>query len=137
MVGISRSPKPTHCCFQRYLKPGALARLRDSKISAARSLRPKSPPPRPDSDHNSPPPVPSSDGDGVPCFSAKLYGPRSLTRKKLVAARSILLAGGLVPSDLGLEPANGGAADSISNSSSSSNGSLISVLNSEVVVAAH
>ncbi|CAI0437236.1 unnamed protein product [Linum tenue] len=125
MVGISRSPKPTHCCFQRYLKPGALARLRDSKISAARSLRPKSPPPPPprlpESEHHSPP---------VPCFFGKLYGPRSLTRKKLVAARSVLFAAGLAASDPVLEP-TGGVADS------NSNGSLISVLNSDVVVAAH
>ncbi|CAI0437237.1 unnamed protein product [Linum tenue] len=132
MVGISRSPKPTHCCFQRYLKPGALARLRDSKISAARSLRPKSPPPPPprlpESEHHSPPSVPSS--DGVPCFFGKLYGPRSLTRKKLVAARSVLFAAGLAASDPVLEP-TGGVADS------NSNGSLISVLNSDVVVAAH
>ncbi|CAL1384607.1 unnamed protein product [Linum trigynum] len=133
MVGISRSPKPSHCCFQRYLKPGALARLRDSKISAARSLRPKSPPPRlPESEHHSPPSVPSP--DGVPCFFGKLYGPRSLTRKKLVAARSVLFAAGLAASDPVPEPANG-AADNIS--SSSSNGSLISVLSSDVVVAAH
>lgn len=76
--------------FLKYLKPGALARLRDSKISA-RSLRVCSIP------QISPP---SSDGqppvnviDAFPCFSGRIYGPRCPQRKKLVAAKAVMLLG--------------------------------------------
>ncbi|CAN0904122.1 hypothetical protein LINGRAHAP2_LOCUS22911, partial [Linum grandiflorum] len=33
-----------HCCFHRYLQPGAVFRLRNSRIGTVRSLQPKSPP---------------------------------------------------------------------------------------------
>ncbi|CAN1147084.1 hypothetical protein LINPERPRIM_LOCUS5518 [Linum perenne] len=131
MVGISRSPKPTNCCFHRYLKPGALARLRDSKIGAARSLRPKSsPPPILDSDLQIPLQSPAT--DAIPCLFANLYGPQSLNRKKLSAPRSVLFAR-LPSSDLVLESTN--EADDTSRSNSS--GSLMGGLNSDVVVVAH
>ncbi|XP_021293343.1 uncharacterized protein LOC110423455 [Herrania umbratica] len=78
--------------FLKYLKPGALARLRDSRISA-RSHRISS------LFQISPSSPPSSGGqtfsasiDGFPCFAAtaRVYGPRCLQRKKLLAAKGML-----------------------------------------------
>ncbi|KAK3184371.1 hypothetical protein Dsin_031657 [Dipteronia sinensis] len=85
--------------FLKYLKPGALARLRDSKI-IARSQRVKSIP-QISSHRMSPPSSPpsSSDGqpqvnvpDGFPFFSGRVcgYGPRFPQRKKLVAAKAVM-----------------------------------------------
>ncbi|EEF29827.1 uncharacterized protein LOC8279848 [Ricinus communis] len=86
-------------CYYRYLKPGALAQLRNSKISARSHNKPISiislinhP-----VDESSPPPMTThhqiSVGDGeqvvVPCLVSKTYGPRCLKRKKLMAARSV------------------------------------------------
>ncbi|XVF85667.1 hypothetical protein PTKIN_Ptkin17bG0134700 [Pterospermum kingtungense] len=78
--------------FLKHLKPGALARLRDSRISA-RSHRSTSV-------FQISPPSPSSNGgqqlsaaaDGFPCFPASgtVYGPRCLQRKKLFAAKGML-----------------------------------------------
>ncbi|GAV66976.1 hypothetical protein CFOL_v3_10485 [Cephalotus follicularis] len=81
--------------YLKYLKPGALARLRDSRISARShrlnsllqiSLAHRSSPP------SSPP---SNDGqtlvnafDAFPCFAARVYGPRCPQRKKLLAAKA-------------------------------------------------
>ncbi|KAL5794082.1 hypothetical protein ACOSP7_002676 [Xanthoceras sorbifolium] len=85
--------------FLKYLKPGALARLRDSKISA-RSQRVKSnpqisthrmsPPSSPRSSTDAQPQVNVS--DDFPCFSGRVYGygPRCPQRKKLVAAKAVL-----------------------------------------------
>ncbi|GJM97673.1 hypothetical protein PR202_ga14615 [Eleusine coracana subsp. coracana] len=83
----------------RFLRPGALAWLRDSRI-VARSLRsaaaaaaaalPSSsslPPPR------SPAPASHGTADGVPCFllgAAAARGMRYPLRKKLAAARSVV-----------------------------------------------
>ncbi|KAJ0111731.1 hypothetical protein Patl1_02020 [Pistacia atlantica] len=84
--------------FLKYLKPGALARLRDSKISARshrvisipqispHRMSPMSPPPSSNDDH---PQV--SVTDAFPCFSGRMYGPRCPQRKKLVAAKAVLL----------------------------------------------
>ncbi|KAJ4730034.1 Peptidyl-prolyl cis-trans isomerase [Melia azedarach] len=93
---LHRQPLARSEPFLRYLKPGALARMRDSRISA-RSHRvcaiPQISPHRPPS----PSPPPSSDGqpqvnmnDGFPCFSGRMYGPRCPQRKKLVAAKAVL-----------------------------------------------
>ncbi|KAK9286028.1 hypothetical protein L1049_025231 [Liquidambar formosana] len=84
--------------FNRYLKPGALARLRDSRISARsfrfdshsqislyRSPSPSSPPSL--SPTNSQPQVAMI--DGFPCFAGRIYGPRCPQRKKLVATKSV------------------------------------------------
>lgn len=83
--------------FLKYLKPGALARLRDSKISA-RSHKVISIPQI--SPHRisltSPPPSSNDDQpqvsviDAFPCFSGRMYGPLCPQRKKLVAAKAIL-----------------------------------------------
>ncbi|OMO75500.1 hypothetical protein CCACVL1_16161 [Corchorus capsularis] len=79
--------------FLKYLKPGALARLRDSRISTARSHRISS------IVQISPSAPPSNDGqsysvtaDGIPCFlaTARVYGPRCIQRKKLIAGKGML-----------------------------------------------
>ncbi|KAI3786351.1 hypothetical protein L1987_39963 [Smallanthus sonchifolius] len=90
--------------YLRYLKPGALAQLRDSKINVRTHHRSSDsqiyPPRAVPSSHvaSSPSRSPNAaeatgaiaavDG-GSPCFSMRLYGPRCPQRKKLVAARSI------------------------------------------------
>ncbi|KAG4961094.1 hypothetical protein AAZX31_13G291000 [Glycine max] len=86
--------------FHKYLKPGALARIRDSRISARshrlNSLlrhqislhRPPSPSPLPDS--NQPQATATAADTGFPFFLARIYGPRCPQRKKLMAAKSIL-----------------------------------------------
>ncbi|XP_022727271.1 uncharacterized protein LOC111283121 [Durio zibethinus] len=78
--------------FLRYIKPGALARLRDSRISARThrassvfQISPSSPP------YNGVQPL-SATIDGFPCFAAtgRVYGARCLQRKKLFAAKGML-----------------------------------------------
>ncbi|KAJ0966167.1 hypothetical protein J5N97_027305 [Dioscorea zingiberensis] len=76
--------------FHRFLRPGALARIRDSRI-IARSQRsggggsltveilPLLPP--------SPPSPPLNQMDGPPCFAVRVYGPRFPQRKKLAASK--------------------------------------------------
>ncbi|KAE8724584.1 putative beta-1,3-galactosyltransferase 2-like [Hibiscus syriacus] len=75
---LARHSAPPSEPFLKYLKPGALARLRDSRISA-RSHRTTSLfqislsfPPSNDSQPSS-----AADMDGVPCFvpTARVYGP--------------------------------------------------------------
>ncbi|KAG5545560.1 hypothetical protein RHGRI_017907 [Rhododendron griersonianum] len=77
--------------YLRYLKPGALAQLRDFKISA-RSHRST------DYSHfqhqiplsRTPSPPSPSQIDGHHCFfSARVHGPRFPQRKRLVAARPV------------------------------------------------
>ncbi|TYH78538.1 hypothetical protein ES332_D04G232800v1 [Gossypium tomentosum] len=78
--------------FLKYLKPGALARLRDSRISA-RSHRPSP------VFQISLPDLPSNDVrsfsiavDSIPCFVAtrRAYGPKCLQRKKLSAGKGMI-----------------------------------------------
>lgn len=77
--------------FLKYLKPGALAQIRDSRISArshralsSTQIRSSSPP-------SSPSPQPSVAAmDAFPCFSGRVYGPRCPQRKKLVASKAVL-----------------------------------------------
>ncbi|GMN61736.1 hypothetical protein TIFTF001_030828 [Ficus carica] len=81
--------------FLKYLKPGALAQIRDSRISARshraialsqiRSSPPSSPP-------STPVQTPVGSTDGFPCFSGRVYGPRCPQRKKLVASKSVLFS---------------------------------------------
>ncbi|XP_027171990.1 uncharacterized protein LOC113771617 [Coffea eugenioides] len=80
--------------YLRYLKPGALAQLRDSRISARTHGVDSKPtqissPPRP----ATPPQIGPSDGPSSPCLSARIYGPRCPQRKKLVAAKGPLFVG--------------------------------------------
>ncbi|KAF7805796.1 rhomboid family member [Senna tora] len=90
--------RPDH--FHKYLKPGALARIRDSRISARShrlsslcqiSLHCASPPHSHDaqSQVNAP--------EGFPCFVGRIYGPRCPQRKKLVAAKSVFFIAAAPP----------------------------------------
>ncbi|WCJ32933.1 hypothetical protein M5689_014326 [Euphorbia peplus] len=103
----------------RYLKPGALAKLRNSKISA-RSRKPLSLPHRIDS------PVSSIDQissmDEIPCLQPKIYGPQFLQRKKLLASRSVFFI-------------NLASASTTPVLESASNDSLIALYNNDVLVA--
>jgi hypothetical protein len=81
--------------FLKYLKPGALAQIRDSRISNSRSHRinwisqiRSTPPLSPNSDSGLPQITVAA--DGFPCFSGRIYGPRCPQRKKLVAAKSVM-----------------------------------------------
>uniref|UniRef100_A0A0E0HUL2 Uncharacterized protein n=1 Tax=Oryza nivara TaxID=4536 RepID=A0A0E0HUL2_ORYNI len=85
----------------RFLRPGALARLRDSKV-IARSLRSAAAaaavavlasPPANTLPPSSPPPTAAAaagDGAGVPHFLGAVRGPRYPLRKKLAAARTVV-----------------------------------------------
>lgn len=102
--------------FYRYLKPGALAQLRDSKISSLTRLSVH----QFDSIPTTPQQISSIlDLEQVPCFlMSKIRGPAcSLKGKRLVAARSVFL--------LNLDPSNSPVLDP--SSSNNDNGSLISV----------
>ncbi|PKA46710.1 hypothetical protein AXF42_Ash019693 [Apostasia shenzhenica] len=85
--------------LQRFLRPGALARLRDSKISA-RSPRSKLrtaqiPAVRfssPASPSDGPPPVDGFEGQLIQFFASRPCGPRLLQRKKLAAAKYVFFA---------------------------------------------
>ncbi|XP_058755877.1 uncharacterized protein LOC131629093 [Vicia villosa] len=99
----TRPTLPHH--FHKFLKPGALARIRDSKITA-RSHRlnslsqisiyrpPSSPPPPSSTDQ----PQPNS-SEGFPFFASAIYGPRCPQRKKLVAAKSVFFVPGSPAAD--------------------------------------
>ncbi|XP_030927171.1 uncharacterized protein LOC115953577 isoform X2 [Quercus lobata] len=91
--------EPFH--FHKYLKPGALAQIRDSRITAHRlnslyllsssssiSIHRTSSPPSSNAAAQQTPV--SAFTDGIPCFSGRIYGPRCPQRKKLVAAKSVL-----------------------------------------------
>ncbi|XP_048434643.1 uncharacterized protein LOC125474708 [Pyrus x bretschneideri] len=86
----NRSPEP----FLKYLKPGALAQIRDSRISRARSHQLNwlsqvrvSPPLSPVSDAG----LPMVNAmEGFPCFSGRIFGPRCPQRKKLAATKSVM-----------------------------------------------
>ncbi|KAG2389855.1 hypothetical protein LR48_Vigan07g218600 [Vigna angularis] len=89
------SPRRSPRLFHKYLKPGALAKIRDSKIKARNSHRaakislyeallitPTSPSsPTQDDDHS------LNQENGVPCFTSpvNLTSPSCLRRKKLFA----------------------------------------------------
>ena len=89
---LARHPVTRSEPFLKYLKPGALARLRDSRISARSHLI--------SSVFQISPSFPPSNGgqpfseaiDGFPYFLAtdRVYGPRCLQRKKLFAAKGML-----------------------------------------------
>ncbi|KAK9155706.1 hypothetical protein Sjap_003186 [Stephania japonica] len=87
--------------YLKYLRPGALAQIRDSKISA-RSHSTRAPPPKillyrpPSSPSNNGPnngapqiaQISVVDLEGFPCFASRGFAPRCPQRKKLVAAKS-------------------------------------------------
>ncbi|KAJ4757788.1 hypothetical protein LUZ62_022823 [Rhynchospora pubera] len=90
----SAPSSPTDDRFLRFLKPGALARIRDSKI-IARSVRsvPLSrlaPPSSPSPDEQSV--APETTGRQPRFVFYRVSGPRYPSRKKLVASRSVYFA---------------------------------------------
>ncbi|KDP22712.1 hypothetical protein JCGZ_01814 [Jatropha curcas] len=114
---------PTTEPYLKFLKPGALAQLRDSRISARSHSVTSIPLLR-----SSPPSSPSSNTlqsqtntmDDFPCFSGRIFGPRCLQRKKLVAAKSVMF--------LNSRP---------SSSESDSPDPIINLLNNDSIVVAH
>ncbi|KAF7823138.1 rhomboid family member [Senna tora] len=91
--------------FHKYLKPGVLARIRDSRISARShrlnsmcqiSLLHATPPSSPPSNDGQPQVVV---GEGFPCFVERIFSPRCPQRKKLVAAKSVLYIRATSPSN--------------------------------------
>lgn len=92
-----KSSKKRDAGYNRYLKPGALAQLRDSRINARSSrigstqislYRMET--------SSSPSTLPSPTTiqvqiDGIPCFAGRIYGPRCPQRKKIVATKSVLI----------------------------------------------
>ncbi|KAJ4851233.1 hypothetical protein Tsubulata_022288 [Turnera subulata] len=95
-----QSPTRAEATYLRFLKPGALAQLRDSRISA-RSHRVHSLPqqisPQPSQPLLADNPI---SADDFPCFSPRMYGPRCPQRKKLVAAKAVLFLPSSPVSDL-------------------------------------
>ncbi|KAG6496536.1 hypothetical protein ZIOFF_044403 [Zingiber officinale] len=86
------TPPTTNERLHRYLRPGALARLRDERISTARSaslaLLDLSLPPFPSARA-----APPAQVEGLrPFFAARVHGPRFPRRKKLSPAKSVYLA---------------------------------------------
>ncbi|KAK1324322.1 hypothetical protein QJS10_CPA01g00889 [Acorus calamus] len=89
-----RSPRKTSSSkieerLHRFLKPGALARIRDSRCCSrtAKDLL---------SLLQIPPPPPSAAGADAavvpvdaPCFAGRIYGPRFPQRRRLAASRSV------------------------------------------------
>ncbi|XP_047337231.1 uncharacterized protein LOC124940741 [Impatiens glandulifera] len=89
------SSKKSHETYLRFLKPGALAKLRDSRINARSSshridfklmissIGIQSPPHRIPNLH-----AEANDDANFLCFTGRINGPRFPQRKKLMAARS-------------------------------------------------
>ena len=126
MKPISRSSKTE--AFHKYLKPGALAQLRDSKINARsnklNSVRLDSIPTQiPSQTH-----IQISDFDQIPRFLNKIYGgPCCLQRKKLLASKSVLL--------VNLETSGQSLESRESRSNRNGENLLINVLDTDIVVA--
>ena len=126
MKPISRSSKTE--AFHKYLKPGALAQLRDFKINARsnklNSVRLDSIPTQiPSQTH-----IQISDFDQIPRFLNKIYGgPCCLQRKKLLASKSVLL--------VNLETSGQSLESRESRSNRNGENLLINVLDTDIVVA--
>ncbi|KAL2474070.1 uncharacterized protein Fot_49806 [Forsythia ovata] len=127
------SPNNT-VAYLRYLKPGALAQLRDSRISAARTHRttkllaqaqicaspsrsPAAASPGSPTQINGPPSSPS-------CFSGRIYGPRFPQRKKLMAVRAFFVSGQNIASGTGPD-SPGLSMDLFGGSENSTNNNIL------------
>ncbi|KAK8527222.1 hypothetical protein V6N13_085072 [Hibiscus sabdariffa] len=133
MKTITRSFK-TEAAFHKYLKPGALAQLRDSKLNARsnrlRLFRLDSIPSMIPSQTQ----IQITDFEQIPMFLSKIYGgSRRLQRKKLLAPKSRLLVN-LQASGQSLESRENNH-DNVRESRSNRNGEnlMINVLNNDVV----
>ncbi|CAK7342556.1 unnamed protein product [Dovyalis caffra] len=103
---VTRKRRNQESNFYKYLKPGALAQLRDSKINSLSRLSVH----QFDSIPSTPQPISSIlDLEQVPCFlMRKIRGTAcSLKSKRLMAARSVFL--------LNLDPSNSPVLDPSSN----------------------
>ncbi|KAF8079765.1 hypothetical protein N665_1002s0015 [Sinapis alba] len=92
MKGLSTSPVRRNDGFHRYLKPGALAQIRNSRLNARSnspltlSLRDLVDPPSPSSESHVADATPTMPTD----LLSKIYGPFRIGRKRLGPARSVL-----------------------------------------------
>ncbi|GLT83555.1 hypothetical protein SLE2022_018380 [Rubroshorea leprosula] len=135
MKGNSRSSSRRNEVFYRYLKPGALAQIRDSRVNArsqkSDSLLANLLTHQVDSvltQHPSQTQISSM--DRLPRFLNKVYGgPCCLRRKKLVANKSVF--------SLNLNPSGADLESSVNNNDNNgtSQDLLINVLNNDVLVA--
>ncbi|KAF6168133.1 hypothetical protein GIB67_011518 [Kingdonia uniflora] len=117
--------------YNKYLKPGALAQLRDSRFRSTKpkpNLKTQISIRRVNSLNSSASSLITNGAtqtqisiDGFPCFAGRIYGPRCTQRKKIVAAKSIYY---LSTTD--------SSPESVSVSVSPE--SLLNVLNSDLIV---
>ncbi|CAH8275222.1 unnamed protein product [Arabidopsis lyrata] len=97
MKGISRSPVRRNDGFHRYLKPGALAQIRNSRINARSNsplTRSLTDPVHPLSSSTESPvaaPPQTITMDQMPHLLSKIYGPYRIGRKKFGPARSAMM----------------------------------------------
>ncbi|CAH2077829.1 unnamed protein product [Thlaspi arvense] len=119
MKGLSTSPVRKNDGFHRYLKPGALAQIRNSRINArsnsplTRSLPDRVDPPSPSSQS---PVAEAPTMDQMPDLLSKIYGPYRIGRKKLGPARSVLRTMmNLNPSPNSVLESNNGNSNVLSN----------------------
>uniref|UniRef100_A0ACD5V1A4 Uncharacterized protein n=2 Tax=Avena sativa TaxID=4498 RepID=A0ACD5V1A4_AVESA len=81
----------------RFLRPGALARLRDARLRRRKRAASRAAPPSPGSPSPSPPPAPAAgvgeSGPFLPYYVpvSRLLAPRCPGRKKLTAAKGVTL----------------------------------------------
>jgi len=113
MKGISRSPVRRNDGFHRYMKPGALAQIRNARINNARSnfplTRSLSDPVDPPSSSSESPIAATPQTitmDQMPHLLSKIYGPYRIGRKKLGPARSAMVKLNPSPNSI-LESING------------------------------
>ncbi|KAJ0250965.1 Uncharacterized protein HA466_0133740 [Hirschfeldia incana] len=132
MKGISRSPVRRNDGFHRYLKPGALAQIRNTRLnhrssnsSFTLSLLDRVHSPSPSSEGRVAVAAAAPTMDQMPDLLRKTYGPSRIGRKKLSPARSVLRT----MIDLNTSSQNS-TLESASNGNNNSNvlGSIVDVL---------
>lgn len=112
MKGISRSPVRRNDGIHRYLKPGALAQIRNSRINARSNsplTRSLTDPVHPLSSSTESPvaaPPQTITIDQMPHLLSKIYGPYRIGRKKFGPARSAMMNLNPSPNSI-LESTNG------------------------------
>ncbi|RVW40241.1 hypothetical protein CK203_078356 [Vitis vinifera] len=92
LQSFSRSSSGRVEGFNRYLKPGQLAQLRDSKINArSHKLTSRTGVNSVTSTHSESAQIQILMNEHLPCFTKIIEGPHCLRRKKLVASKSVFL----------------------------------------------